>query len=210
MIMENKRNFQRELEKITEKLSENGEKPVLLLHSCCGPCSSYVLEYLNRYFKILLFFYNPNIHPFEEYSRRLEAQKEVLEKMNFNDVKLIEGEYIPDEFFSAVKGFEKEPEGGKRCEICIRLRMKAAAKIALKYNADYFATTLTVSPHKNAPYINFAGEQLEKEIGVPYLVSDFKKKNGYKRSIELCRIHNIYRQNYCGCIFSNLLFLKKK
>lgn len=205
--MENKRNFQRELDKIIEKLSENDEKPVLLLHSCCGPCSSYVLEYLNRYFNILLFFYNPNIHPIEEYSRRLDAQREVLEKMKFKDVKLIEGEYKPDDFFSAVKGLEAEREGGKRCEICIRLRMKAAAEIALKYNADYFATTLTVSPHKNAVYINSAGEELEKEISVPYLVSDFKKKNGYKRSTELCRIHNIYRQNYCGCIYSrNLLF----
>lgn len=205
-VMENKRNFQRELDKIIQKHQQNNEKPLLLLHSCCGPCSSYVLEYLREYFQIKLFFFNPNIHPSEEYQRRLSAQKEVLKKMDFSDVELIEGKYDPDEFFKAVKGFEDQPEGGKRCEICIKMRMKRAAETAKKYNMDYFATTLTVSPHKNAPYINSAGEILEKEIGIPYLVSDFKKKNGYKRSVELCRILDIYRQNYCGCVFANSIF----
>lgn len=199
--MENKRNFQRELDKIIQIIQQNNKKPSLLLHSCCGPCSSYVLEYLNNYFKIKLFFYNPNIHPEEEYKKRLSAQKDVLEKMNFSDVELIEGDYFPDDFFNEVKGLEDQTEGGKRCEVCIKMRMKKAAEAALKYNTDYFATTLTVSPHKNAPFINLAGEALEKELGVKYLVSDFKKKNGYKRSVELCHIYDIYRQNYCGCVF---------
>ena len=200
--MENKRNFQRELDAIIKEMTDKGERPTILLHSCCGPCSSYVLEYLNKYFKIKLFFFNPNIHPVEEYQRRLEAQKKVLESLPLNDVELIEGEYDPSVWFESVKGLENEPEGGKRCEVCIRLRMERAAEEALKQNSDYFATTLTVSPHKNAPYINGAGEEIEKTVTVPYLVSDFKKKNGYKRSVELCRIYDIYRQNYCGCTYS--------
>jgi len=126
----------------------------------------------------------------------------VLDKMNFSDVEMIEGEYIPESFFEAVKGLENEPEGGKRCEVCIKMRMEQAALKAKECKTDYFATTLTVSPHKNAVYINKTGEELEKELNISYLISDFKKKNGYKRSTELCRIHNIYRQNYCGCIFS--------
>ncbi len=200
--MENKRNYQRELDSIIKEITNKGIRPTLLLHSCCGPCSSYVMEYLNKYFKIKLFFYNPNIHPAEEYERRLEAQKKVLESLPLCDAELIEGEYDPKAWFEAVKGLEKEPEGGKRCQVCIRLRMERAAQQAVKLKADYFATTLTVSPHKNAPYINSAGEEIEKTVTVPYLVSDFKKKNGYKRSVELCRIYDIYRQNYCGCTYS--------
>ena len=200
--MENKRNFQRELDKIIQMHEQKGEKPSVLLHSCCGPCSSYVLEYLTQYFNVRLFFYNPNIQPQEEYEKRLSAQRDVLEKMGFSDVEFIEGEYFPDEFFEAVKGFENEPEGGKRCELCIKMRMEQAALKAKELKTDYFATTLTVSPHKNAIYINKTGEKLEQEMDISYLISDFKKKNGYKRSVELCRIHDIYRQNYCGCIFS--------
>lgn len=200
--MENKRNFQRELDEIIKEHEEKGEKPTLLLHSCCGPCSSYVLEYLTKYFNIKLFFYNPNIQPYEEYEKRLSTQKDVLDRMNFSEVELIEGEYIPDDFFKAVKGLEKEPEGGKRCEVCIKMRMEKAAKEAIKQNTMYFATTLTVSPHKNAVYINKTGEDIQNELNISYLISDFKKKNGYKRSTELCRIYNIYRQNYCGCVFS--------
>ncbi len=200
--MENKRNFQRELDGIIKKHSENGEKPVLLLHSCCGPCSSYVLEYLCRYFRIKLFFYNPNIQPESEYRRRLETQREVAEKIGSGQVEFIEGDYCPEKFLSAVKGLEKEPEGGKRCEVCIKMRMEQAAVQAKLCKADYFATTLTVSPHKNAVYINKAGEELERETTVPYLVSDFKKKNGYKRSVELCEQYGFYRQKYCGCVFS--------
>ncbi len=200
--MENKRNFQRELDGIIKKHQQNGERPSLLLHSCCGPCSSYVLEYLHKYFDIKLFFYNPNIQPDEEYQRRLETQKQVLEKMELSDVELIEGEYDPEVFFDAVKGLENEPEGGKRCEVCIKMRMEKAQQTAEKIGTDYFATTLTVSPHKNAVYINSAGEELEAENNVKYLISDFKKKNGYKRSTELCRQFGFYRQNYCGCVFS--------
>ena len=200
--MENKRNFQRELYKLIQTHHQECKKPTLLLHSCCGPCSSYVLEYLTQHFEVQLFFFNPNIQPVEEYIKRLAAQKEVLEKKNFSEVRLIEGDYNPDSFFEAVRGLENEPEGGKRCEVCIRQRMKKTAAEAKKLKTDYFATTLTVSPHKNAVYINKTGEKLESEFDISYLISDFKKKNGYKRSVELCRIHNIYRQNYCGCIFS--------
>lgn len=200
--MENKRNFQRELEQLIEKECRD-RRPVVMLHSCCGPCSSYVLEYLTQYFDVLLYFYNPNIHPEDEYLKRLDAQKKVLSSMCFGDkVKLIEGEYKTDDFFEAVRGLEDEPEGGLRCEKCIDLRMRRTADIAREYKTDFFATTLTVSPHKNAIYINKTGTDTESEYGVRYLISDFKKKNGYKRSIELCREHGIYRQNYCGCVYS--------
>ncbi len=200
--MENKRNFQRELDLIIKKHQDKKEKPSLLLHSCCGPCSSYVLEYLTKYFNVKLYFYNPNIQPLDEYKKRLSAQKNVLEKMGFSEVQLIEGEYIPDDFFKVVKGLENEPEGGKRCELCIKMRMEKALEEATKQNTMYFATTLTVSPHKNAVYINEVGEYIQGNTSPYYLISDFKKKNGYKRSTELCHIYDIYRQNYCGCIFS--------
>lgn len=201
--MENKRNYQRELDDILKRIEKNEKKPVLLLHSCCGPCSSYVLEYLTQYFYIKLFFYNPNIQPSEEYNKRLEEQKKIIDRMKLADcVELIAGKYNSADFFSEVKGLESEPEGGKRCEVCIKMRMAEAAKAAKLYNAEYFATTLTVSPHKNAPFINKTGNELSEEYGIAYLVSDFKKKNGYKRSIELCREYDIYRQNYCGCVFS--------
>ena len=201
--MENKRNFQRELDLILKDISSRDTKPVLLLHSCCGPCSSYVLEYLTQFFYIKLYFYNPNIHPEEEYKKRLEAQYKVIKSMQLeNSVEIIEGEYDPNIFFSKVQGFESEPEGGERCHICIKMRMEAAALAAKKQNADYFATTLSVSPHKNALYINQTGKDLENIHQVTYLLSDFKKKNGYKRSIELCRMFDIYRQDYCGCVFS--------
>lgn len=201
--MENKRNFHRELEQLITEVCRDGRRPVVMLHSCCGPCSSYVLEYLTQYFDILLYFFNPNIHPNAEYQKRLEAQKLVLSSMNFGDkVKLIEGEYNTDDFFKAVKGLENEPEGGKRCEKCIDMRIQKTAEIAKEYRTDFFATTLTVSPHKNAVYINKTGKETEKDCTVKYLISDFKKKNGYKRSIELCHEHGIYRQNYCGCVYS--------
>lgn len=201
--MENKRNFQRELDSVLKNISSAESKPVLLLHSCCGPCSSYVLEYLTQYFNIKLYFYNPNIHPEDEYKKRLDAQYKVIKSMQLeNTVEIIEGAYNTEMFFSKVHGLESEPEGGERCRQCIKMRMEAAASEAKKLNADYFATTLTVSPHKNAIYINQMGEELEQSQQITYLLSDFKKKNGYKRSIELCRIHNIYRQDYCGCVFS--------
>lgn len=201
--MENRINYQRELEEIIQKNCIGEKRPSVMLHSCCGPCSSYVLEYLTQYFDVLLYFYNPNIHPEEEYAKRLKTQKQVIDSMGFGDrVRLIEGDYFTEEFFDAVRGLEDQQEGGKRCEKCIKLRMNRTAEAALQYKTDFFATTLTVSPHKNALYINSMGSLLEKEKGTAYLFSDFKKKDGYKRSIELCREYGLYRQNYCGCIFS--------
>lgn len=202
-ILENKRQFNKEMEKLISDFEAKGRKPMLLLHSCCGPCSSAVLERLAEHFTIKLFFYNPNIHPKDEYEKRLDAQKDVLQKLGYAEkVQLIEGEYDTESFFKTVRGFENEPEGGLRCQLCIKQRMEKTAAMAKEYNAEFFATTLTVSPHKDAIFINRAGEELETDSGISYLVSDFKKKNGYKRSTELCRLYDIYRQNYCGCIFS--------
>ena len=173
-------------------------RPRLLLHSCCGPCSSYVLEYLSDYFDITLFFYNPNIQPAEEYEKRLSAQKQLLERAKYkNPVAFLAGEYEPQRFFEAVKGLENCREGGARCEKCFELRLSKAAEIAKKGVFDYFATTLTVSPHKNAVLINEIGGRYQN-----YLPSDFKKREGYKRSIILSKEYELYRQGYCGCIFS--------
>lgn len=175
-------------------------KPRLFLHSCCGPCSTYVLEYLAKYFEITLFYYNPNIFPADEYARRLETQKEVLEKTGY--ATLIEGDYVHSDFLSAVRGYEKEPEGGARCEFCFRLRMEEAAKLAKEGEYDYFATTLSVSPHKDAALLGKIGEELEAKYGVKHLPSDFKKREGYKRSVVLSNEMELYRQDYCGCEFS--------
>lgn len=172
--------------------------PTLLLHSCCGPCSSYVLEYLSEYFDITLFFYNPNIQPAEEYKKRFDTQKQLLDTAKYtHPVKFAEGRYDPDKFFLAVKGLEGEMEGGKRCQKCFEMRLCETAAQAKKGNFDFFATTLTVSPHKNALLINKIGSEYEG-----YLPSDFKKREGYKRSIILSKEYNLYRQDYCGCIFS--------
>ncbi len=174
----------------------------LLLHSCCGPCSSYVLEYLSRYFHITVFFYNPCIHPAEEYQRRLLQQKTIIEQPNYpNPVELLVPPYQPQVFFEMAKGLEECPEGGERCKLCFLQRLSHTAKTAQKQGFDYFATTLTVSPHKNAVMINQIGQEVS--TGKPlYLPSDFKKKNGYKRSLELSKEYELYRQDYCGCIFS--------
>ncbi|MDO5539708.1 MAG: epoxyqueuosine reductase QueH [Eubacteriales bacterium] len=199
----NKRNFQRELDKIIAGL-ENGKKvPALLLHSCCAPCSSYVLEYLSEYFEITVFYYNPNIYPEEEYRKRVEEQQRLISSMPFkHPVRFEEGQFDTARFYDAVRGMEKEQEGGKRCFACYRLRLEEAAKRAAQINADYFASTLTISPLKNAEVINEIGEELAKEYGVQWLPSDFKKKNGFKRSGELSAEYGLYRQNYCGCVFS--------
>lgn len=175
-------------------------KPRLLLHSCCGPCSTYVLEYLSQYFNITLFYYNPNIYPNEEYQHRLETQKEVLERTGW--ARLEEGSYLHADFLSAVRGYESEPEGGARCEFCFRLRMEKAAKLAQEGGYDYFATTLSVSPHKDAALLGRIGEELEARYGVKHLPSDFKKREGYKRSVALSNAFGLYRQDYCGCEFS--------
>ena len=197
------RNYQKELDKILLQLEQTGEVPVLLLHSCCAPCSSYVLEYLSSYFKITVFYYNPNIYPEEEYWKRVEEQKSFIREIpQTYPIKFKEGKFEPDRYYSEVKGLEKEPEGGARCEKCFRLRLSEAVKIALEEQADYVTTTLTISPLKNAPLLNQIGEELSRDTKVKWLPSDFKKKNGYKRSTELSDEYHLYRQNYCGCVFS--------
>lgn len=196
----NKQNWQKKLDMITAGLE--GRK-TLLLHGCCAPCSSYVLEYLTEYFDISLLYYNPNIFPETEYLKRVEEVKRLLSEMPLkSSVKLIEGQYEPEEFFAVSKGLEAAPEGGERCFKCYRLRLEEAARKAKEGGFDFFTTTLSISPHKNADKLNEIGEELEKQYGVKYLYADFKKKNGYKRSIELSRIYGLYRQDYCGCGFS--------
>jgi hypothetical protein len=196
-------NYQRKLDKLIENNQQNNVIPTLLIHACCAPCSSYVLEYLSQYFNIKILFYNPNINPESEYRYRLNEEQRLISEMSFkNKVELIKGDYVPEDFFSAVKGFEYEPEGGKRCEVCFRLRLEETARYCKEFNADYFATTLTISPLKNAEKINRIGEEVAEKYGVKYLPSDFKKKNGYKRSIELSKEYDLYRQNFCGCVFS--------
>lgn len=196
-------NYQKTLDKELDKIQSNNITPTLLLHSCCAPCSSYVIEYLSKYFKITVFYYNPNISPDNEYRYRANEQKRLIESMPLeNPVEFLEGEYIPDDFFDISKGLENEPEGGARCAKCFNLRLSKTAETAKQGNYDYFTTTLTISPLKNAKLINNIGIELSKKYDVPYLQSDFKKKNGYKRSIVLSKEYNLYRQNYCGCIFS--------
>ncbi len=199
----NRRNYQRELEKILAEIEKSGQVPRLFLHSCCAPCSSYVLEYLSGYFQITDFFYNPNISPKEEYVKRAEELKHLIDEMPFvHKPVFLEGDYCPEEFFKMAKGLEKVPEGGERCFRCYRMRMEEAARLAAEGGYDYFTTTLSISPLKNAQKINEIGEELEKIYGVKHLPSDFKKKNGYKRSTELSGEYGLYRQNYCGCVFS--------
>lgn len=193
-------NYQKELEHILEN---NQKIPKLLLHSCCGPCSTYVLEYLNQYFDITIYYYNPNMDTLTEFKKRLNEQIKVINNMPSNrPIKLIEGNYEIETYLKYIKGLEHELEGGNRCHKCYYLRLQETAKLAKKLGFDYFGTTLTVSPYKNAKVINEIGATLEKEYQISYLYSDFKKKNGYKRSIELSKQYDLYRQNYCGCIFS--------
>ncbi len=200
----NQRNYQRELDRILENVPKGTQR--LFLHSCCAPCSSYVLEYLRQYFQITVFYYNPNISFQEEYRHRLSEQKHLIECYNAEEggypIRVVEGDYAPERFFAMAKGLEKCPEGGERCEGCFRLRLEETARQALAAKADYFTTTLTISPLKNAPLLNRIGEELAAAYGVPWLTSDFKKKNGYKRSVELSAKYELYRQDYCGCVFS--------
>jgi len=199
----NKINYQKELDSLIENLVKDKKVPTLLLHSCCAPCSSYVLEYLAKYFKISIFFYNPNIYPLQEYSRRVIEQKELISALKVkNEINFIEGKYDTENFYNISKGLEEEKEGGTRCFKCYELRLKEAAIIAKEKNYDYFTTTLSISPHKNAQKLNEIGKKLSEECNIKYLYSDFKKKEGYKRSIELSNEYNLYRQDYCGCIFS--------
>lgn len=199
----NKINYQKELDKIIEKNLAENKIPSLLLHVCCAPCSSYCLEYLSQYFSITVYYYNPNISIKEEYDYRLNEEKRLVSLMNFkNPVTVVEGRYNPREFFDVVKGLENEPEGGRRCEQCFRLRLESAAQIAAEKGFDYFTTTLTISPLKNADMLNSIGAKTGKMYRVSWLYSDFKKREGYKRSIALSKQYNLYRQNYCGCAFS--------
>ena len=192
-----KKNYQLELDALLSRLEG---RPRLLLHSCCGPCSSYVLEYLTRYFEVCLSYYNPNIQPRAEYELRLENQLKVLERIP--GVTLVPCGYDGGAYDEAVRGLENEPEGGARCTECFALRLDFAAREAKRLGCDYFATTLTVSPHKDAQRINAIGEALAGKYGVKWLPADFKKRDGYKRSIELSREFGLYRQNYCGCLYS--------
>lgn len=195
-------NYQKELEKIIANNLKSGAKPNLLLQVCCAPCSSYCLEYLHEHFNITVLFYNPNIYPESEYTTRENELLRLIEEFGFNDIKVIKTDFNPDEFYSAVKGYEDCKEGGERCKICYRLRLERTAKEAAKNGFQYFCTTLSISPLKSAEALNTIGLELAKEYGVKYLLSDFKKKEGYKRSIELSKEHNLYRQDYCGCVFS--------
>lgn len=192
-----KRNFQNELDMV---LNKTEGAPRLLLQACCGPCSSYVLEYLAKYFDVTLFYYNPNIRPEAEYEKRLETVKQLLARMETpRPVRLLEPGWRGGEFMEAVRGLENEPEGGARCPVCFRLRLGQTAKLAKEGGYDFFGTTLTVSPHKDAAILNEIGEELAGQYGVKWLPSDFKKRNGYLRSIQLSKQYGLYRQDYCGC-----------
>jgi len=201
----NNRNYQLELEKFIEKIPK-GEVPKLLLHSCCAPCSSYCMEYLCKYFEITVFYYNPNISASEEYKKRAEEERRLIAAYNEegkgHPISMIDGDYEPAVFYEAVKGLEHCEEGGERCFQCFELRLRRTAILAKELGIDLFTTTLTISPLKNAKKLNEIGERMALEEGVNWLPSDFKKKGGYQRSIELSREYDLYRQNYCGCGFS--------
>lgn len=223
-VMNAARNYQKELDKMIEGLSgqrtgqaENTKSaywaadrgvPRLFLHSCCAPCSSYVLEYLRKYFQITVFYYNPNISMEAEYHKRVEEQKRLINAYNEEDggrgylIHIIEGDYEPARFFEAVKGLENCPEGGERCFACYEMRLRESAKRAAEGKYDYFTTTLTISPLKNAVKLNEIGERLAQEYGVCWLPSDFKKRGGYQRSIVLSKEYGLYRQDFCGCVYS--------
>lgn len=197
------RNYAKELERLIQKLQQEGKVPRLLLHACCAPCSSAVLEYLSQYFAITLLYYNPNIAPLEEYQKREAELRRLVSQMKFtHPVELLPCQYDGQAFVQAARGLEGEPEGGKRCEACFRLRLRYAAQEAARLHFDYYTTTLSISPMKNAPLLNQLGEEIGREFGVAHLPSDFKKKDGYKRSVQLSKEYDLYRQDYCGCAFS--------
>lgn len=198
-----KRNYQKELEQIIEKHEKKGEVPSLFLHSCCAPCSSYVLEYLSNYFQITVFYYNPNIFPAEEFAKRTKEQRQLIEQLPAkHSISFLAGEYESERFYEMAKGLENVPEGGERCFKCYELRLRRSAELAKEGSFDYFTTTLSISPLKNAQKLNEIGEKIAEEFGISYLNSDFKKKNGYKRSTELSKEYGLYRQDYCGCVYS--------
>ena len=195
------RNYQKELDKIIQK---RGKKmPRVLRHSCCGPCSSSVLEYLTQYFDVTLLWYNPNIYPQQEFDRRFKTQVKLIEDMGLADkVSVLAEPRKSEDYYARIKGLENEPEGGKRCTECFRVRLLEAGRLAKHYGFDYFCSTLTLSRHKDAVRINTIGEEVGRMVGVSWLPSDFKKRDGENRSIELCEKYNVYRQLYCGCEFS--------
>lgn len=200
--MNNRINYSILLEEKLREFAVRGVRPRLLLHACCAPCSSYVLEYLAERMDIALYFYNPNIAPREEYDFRYQELVRLVGECGYTDIQTIREAYAPEDFNAVAAGLEKEPEGGARCYQCYRLRLRKTAEAARNGGFAYFTTTLSISPHKNAEWLNRIGLELETEFGVPYLCSDFKKKGGYQRSIALSREHNLYRQNYCGCVYS--------
>ena len=194
-----KRNYQKELDKVIEKIIKDGKKPSLLLHACCAPCSSYCVEYLAQYFDITLYFYNPNIESQEEFSKRFKEFEKIDKRFG---VKAIEEKYNADEFYQAVKGYEDCKEGGDRCTICYRLRLAKSLEYAKEHNFEYFASTLSISPYKDTERLNSIGEEISKDSNVLWLVNDFKKKGGYLRSTVLSKEMDLYRQDYCGCVYS--------
>ena len=197
-----KQNYQKQMDAVVAALPE-GARPRLLLQSCCGPCSSYVLEALTPFFRVTVLYYNPNIQPREEYELRLANQRKIIDELpTATAVDLLECSYDGDRYDQAVRGLESEPEGGQRCTVCFRLRLEETARLAKENGFDWFCTTLTVSPHKDADRLNRIGAELGERYGVPFLPSDFKKREGYKRSIELSKAYGLYRQDYCGCLFS--------
>ena len=196
-----KRNYQDELDRIIR--AADGKKPRVLLHSCCGPCSSAVLEYLTQYFEVTLLWYNPNLYPEEEFERRRSTQLELIEKMGLKEsVRVLSEPWRSEEYVSAAAGLENEPEGGKRCTACFRLRLRETAKLAKQHGFDYFCTTLTLSRYKDAVRVNTLGEQIAAETGVRWLPSDFKKRGREQRSTQLARQYGLYQQRYCGCEYS--------
>ena len=199
--MANRINYQLEMEKVLASLPA-GAKPKLLLHACCAPCSSAVLERLREHFSITILYYNPNIYPPQEYHRREQELERFLQDAGMSGISLIELPYDPQEFYTAVKGLEAEPERGERCTVCYRLRMEQAARYAAAHGFDWFTTTLSISPVKDPVRINQIGQELAQKYGVAHLPSEFRKKNGYKRSLELSAEYGLYRQDYCGCVFS--------
>lgn len=198
-----KENYQKILEQTIEENLRAGRVPTLLLHSCCAPCSSYVLEYLSEYFKITVLYYNPNIYPDAEYAKRVKEQQDFIARFQGkNPIAFATGAFDKDLFYETVRGYEEIPEGGERCFRCYELRLRETAECAKQMGMDYFTTTLSISPLKNAQKLNDIGRKLAEEYGVEYLLSDFKKREGYKRSVELSREYGMYRQDYCGCVFS--------
>ena len=199
----NKINYQKELDKLIIKFTKEGQVPSLLLHSCCAPCSSYCIEYLSQFFYVTVFYYNPNIYPDEEYYHRVKEQQRFIKEFPTKyPVKFIEGDYDKSSFYEIAKGLEKEPEKGKRCHRCYDLRLRRTAAVAKEKGFDFFSTTLTISPMKDSQVLNEIGASIGKELGINWLYSDFKKREGYKRSTEISREYDMYRQDYCGCVYS--------